>query len=73
MANLSDFTGNNPVTDDGQRVVSRFVTETEYEEISTVSREFEDDGMTPNILYDPTSPNFDEFFDHTLYYIREDD
>lgn len=71
MANLSDFTGNNPVTDNGQRVVSRFVDETEYAAIDTVSREFEEDGITPNPDYDPTSLVFDEFFDHTLYYINE--
>ncbi len=64
MANLSDFTGNVPSTDDGIRVVSRFVTETEYENITAVS--------DPAGTLVPSDPDFDEFFSHTLYYISED-
>ena len=64
MADLSQYTGQAP-TQDGIRVISRFVTEDEYEQISICTANPSDPAcIDPSVA--------DEFFAHTLYYISED-
>lgn len=60
MPNLSHYIGEVPAHD-GQRIVFRIVTEAEYMAIAAVS------GTSPTT----TDPNYDEYFDHTIYYITE--
>lgn len=62
MANLTQFLSS-PPSFEGRHVVTRFVTETEYNNIMTVNTAVPVD--TGNPLYDPA-------FASTLYYVRED-